>query len=93
MSSDHLPISICFEEDVPTAGRQQTFINFQRANWDGFRAELDTLVADLCRPATCAEGEKLFQTLPNSSKPLQNTTFVLASGKIMSLARTGKQSA
>ena len=62
MSSDHLPIAISFVGDTPSPQERKTYINFHRADWDGFRTELESLVANLRRPTSCAEGEKRFRT-------------------------------
>ena len=58
LSSDHLPISISFVDDQPNPRVSRSFTNFHRANWNGFRTELESLVSLLPPPSSCASGEK-----------------------------------
>ena len=59
--SDHLPIAVGFNEDSPCPNRNQTFVNFRRADWDGFQSELEGLVGGLREPKNCSQGEKLLR--------------------------------
>ena len=58
LSSDHLPISISFVDDQPNPRLSRTFTNFHRADWNGYRTELESLVSHLLPPTSCASGEK-----------------------------------
>ena len=40
LSSDHLPILICFDNDSPLPHLGRTFTNYKRANWPAYRDEL-----------------------------------------------------
>ena len=69
LTADHLPIAISFNDDAPCPRTTKTFVNFSRADWDGFRSELETLAQDLPRPSTCGKGEKLIrQAILTASK-------------------------
>ena len=58
LSSDHLPISISFVDDHPNPRLSRSFINFGRADWNGYRDKLERLVSQLPQPTSCAAGEK-----------------------------------
>ena len=69
LTSDHLPIAISFNDDSPCPRTTKTYVNFSRADWDGFNTELESLVRDLPRPSTCGKGEKLIrQAIQTASK-------------------------
>ena len=61
MMSDHLPISISFNDDCPCPRMTRTYVNFKCADWPGYVAELETLVSQLLPPMTCSSGEKSFR--------------------------------
>ena len=61
LASDHLPITIAFDDDVPNPRLTRSFINFKRADWPKFKDEAETLVSQLRPPKTCGDGEKLFR--------------------------------
>ena len=59
LNSDHLPVLINFADcDTPPPRKRSSFTNFRRANWRGFREELERLVVDLPTPSSCMQGEK-----------------------------------
>ena len=61
LSSDHLPITIAFSGDTDCPQLSKSFTNFHRAKWDGFKSELENLVAALPQPSLCSSGEKAFR--------------------------------
>ena len=58
LSSDHLPIGICFVNDHPNPRLTRSIVNFRLADWNGYRLELEGLVSQLPPPSSCASGEK-----------------------------------
>ena len=63
LNSDHLPISICIDDDTPAVRPRRSFTNFRRANWDGFRSESEAAFARLPPPTSCSTGEKLWRRI------------------------------
>ena len=61
LSSDHLPITITFDDETPHPRTTRTFINFKRADWPKYNEEADRLVAALPPPSSCSSGEKAFR--------------------------------
>ena len=58
LNSDHLPISLSFNDDyTPTRGAR-SYANFRKADWEGFRRESEELFSRLPPPKSCAAGEK-----------------------------------
>ena len=60
LTSDHLPIVISFDDDTPLP-RFHQFTNYKKANWRGYKNELESLVDQLPLPTSCASGEKAFR--------------------------------
>ena len=67
LASDHLPITIAFNDDVPNPRLARSFINFKRADWPKFKDEAETLVSQLRPPTTCGSGEKLLRNAINTA--------------------------
>ena len=61
LTSDHMPLSISFNDDVPTLSPTRTYVNYRRAKWPEYRADLDARISALPQPTSCAAGEKLFR--------------------------------
>ena len=59
LGSDHLPITITLQGEVRTTPRSaRHFINFRRADWDGFEEESERLFASMSRPTDPYDGER-----------------------------------
>ena len=68
LNSDHLPIVISLFGDDPAVPRtRSSYTNFRRANWPGFRDELERLVGNLPQPRSCMQGEKLLREAVNTA--------------------------
>ena len=68
LNSDHLPIVISLFGDDPAVPRtRSTYTNFRRADWPGFRNELENLVENLPQPRSCMQGEKLLREAVNTA--------------------------
>ena len=61
LNSDHLPITINFDDDPPPIRVTRTFTNFRLARWADFVAESELLFSHLPPPASCAAGEANFR--------------------------------
>jgi hypothetical protein len=63
LSSDHIPITITLTaDDIPLPPHaKRTYINFNRAHWEGYTADSETLFSTLPPPISCAVGEKAFR--------------------------------
>ena len=58
LNSDHLPITICIEDDFPATRPIRTFINLRKANWDGFKRDIEAEFARIPLPTSCSVSEK-----------------------------------
>ncbi|WP_333764851.1 reverse transcriptase domain-containing protein [Streptomyces sp. IBSBF 2390] len=64
LSSDHIPIIISLQRSVTkTKTDRHTFVNFKKADWNGYRTYLENKFEALRPPQTVFEGEKVFRTL------------------------------
>ena len=62
LSSDHLPIAITLDALSPSIPLpKRTFINYKKADWQGYGDETETLISALPPPSSCADGELLFR--------------------------------
>ena len=61
LNSDHLPISIDFDNDSPPPRVARSFTNFRRANWDAFKQETEDRFALLPLPSSCSQGEQVWR--------------------------------
>ena len=57
MNSDHLPLSLSFDDAAPQRGGS-TYINFKKANWRDFTRDSEDLFSRLPPPSSCSQGEK-----------------------------------
>jgi hypothetical protein len=63
LDSDHLPISISFNDDVPPPRTASTYTNFKRAKWGLWTSETESLFRNATQPASCSQGVKSFQNV------------------------------
>ena len=85
LNSDHLPVLVRFADcETPPPRSRKSFINFRRANWNGFREELENLVAALPTPSSCMQGEKCLReavltaskhNIPSGYRPVFTPAF------------------
>ena len=61
LNSDHLPILVNFLDNFLPRRDRETYVNFCKADWPRFTAELDDLVSQLPPPAGCSSGERLLR--------------------------------
>ena len=61
LNSDHAPIVISYDGDTPPCRVKESYKNFRRANWAGFKAEAERLVSSLPEPSSCSTGELGFR--------------------------------
>ena len=62
LSSDHLPIAISLDALTPTFPTpKKTFINYKKANWEGYTKESETIFSSLPPPSSCSAGERPFR--------------------------------
>ncbi len=87
MKSDHLPIVISLSADIKkTRAKKQTFVNFDKANWEGFKDYTEEIFAN-ARPIgeedkDIHEAEKFFR---KPSKKLPVNTFQQAESRKSSM--------
>ena len=61
LGSDHTPITLSIECDIEfTEASQRTFINFRKADWDGFKNSIEDTLADYSKPNDVYKAEKIF---------------------------------
>ena len=58
LNSDHLPVSLSFADETAPIRGKRSYINFHKANWDGFKRDSEELFSSLRPPKSCAVGEK-----------------------------------
>ena len=61
LGSDHLPIVIELPGNSPAPRKCRSYVNFRRADWEGFKTETESSFSDLALPSSCAVGEKVFR--------------------------------
>ena len=62
MSSDHLPILIGLQTTVTSSpARHRTYINRKKADWTGYRQEIEHKLSSRHLPTDCQKDEKLFR--------------------------------
>ena len=62
LGSDQLPIMIKLPGHIAAPRRARSYVNFLRADWEGFEKETETLFSSLAPPPlSCAKGEKEFR--------------------------------
>ena len=61
LNSDHLPINIIFENDVPPTRLSRSYVNFRKADWTGFTRFTESQFESLPLPSNCAQGEKAWR--------------------------------
>ena len=62
MSSDHLPILIGLQTTATSSpARHRTYINLKKADWTGYRQEIERKLSSCHLPTDCQKDEKLFQ--------------------------------
>ena len=62
LGSDHLPIMIKLPGLTAAPRRARSYVNFLRADWEGFERETESLFSSLVPPPlSCAKGEKEFR--------------------------------
>ena len=69
MSSDHLPILIGLQTTATSSpARNRTYINLKKADWTGYRQEVEHKLSSSHLPTDCQKDEKLFRaTLLNAA--------------------------
>ena len=63
LGSDHLPILITLSGQTSPPRKARSFVNFQRADWEGFTLETEVVFASAPPPTSCAQGELLFRSV------------------------------
>ena len=58
LNSDHLPLSLSFEDNTPPQRSGRTYVNFKKARWNDFTRESEELFSRLQPPSSCAQGER-----------------------------------
>ena len=62
MSSDHLPILIGLQTTATSSpARHRTYINLKKADWTGYRQEIERKLSSRHLPTDCQKDEKLFR--------------------------------
>ena len=62
MSSDHLPILIRLQTTATSSpARRRTYINLKKADWTGYRQEIERKLSSRHLPTDCQKDEKLFR--------------------------------
>ena len=62
MSSDHLPILIGLQTTVTSSpARHRTYINLKKADWTGYRQEIERKLSSRHLPTDCQKDERLFR--------------------------------
>ena len=62
MSSDHLPILIGLQTTASSSpARHRTYINLKKADWTGYKQEIECKPSSHHLPTDCQKDEKLFQ--------------------------------
>ena len=65
LNSDHVPISISFNNDNPPTRRRKSYTNFRLADWDAFRAETERLFSTAGDPLSTTAGARTFTNIIN----------------------------
>ena len=61
MSSDHLPILIGLQTTATSSpARHRTYINLKKADWTGYKQEIERKLSSCDLPTDCQKDEKLF---------------------------------
>lgn len=69
LTSDHLPITITISRTLEKINAEKkTYINFNKANWQGFLDFTETYFEKTTFPQTIAEAEKKFRNILNKAK-------------------------
>ena len=62
MSSDHLPILIGLQTTATSSpARHRTYINLKKADWTGYKQEIERKLSSRHLPTDCQKDEKLFR--------------------------------
>ena len=62
MSSDHLPILIGLQTTATSSTAwHRTYINLKKADWTGYRQEIESKLSSRHLPTDCQKDEKLFR--------------------------------
>ena len=61
LGSDHLPVIISLPGLSLPPWKKRTYVNFQRADFDGFAREVEERLAVLPLHTSCVQGEKVFR--------------------------------
>ena len=61
LGSDHLPIFITLQADIPPHAKKKTFTNPNRADWTSFREDTEKAFADMEEHRDVCRGERLFR--------------------------------
>ena len=65
MSSDHLPILIGLQTTTTSSpARHRTYINLKKADWTGYKQEIERKQRSRHLPTDCQKDEKLFRATP-----------------------------
>ena len=67
LNSDHLPISISFNNDNPPTRRRKSYTNFRLADWEAFRAKTEQLFSTAGDPPSTTAGVKKFTNIINKT--------------------------
>ena len=63
LNSDHIPTTILFDDDIPPCQLAKSFVNFHKANWQGFKRDTEAQFASTPLPSSCAQGEKIWRRI------------------------------
>ena len=78
LSSDHLPIIVSLKVNISKSfAPQKTYINFEKADWEGFQDFTEGKFANLPPPNDPIKGEKTFKDILNKA-----TKLFIPSGRI-----------
>ena len=61
LNSDHLPITVNFDNDSPPSRSARCFTNFKKADWEAFKLQTEDRLYRLPLPTSCSEGEKVWR--------------------------------
>ena len=61
LGSDHIPIIELQRHIIKSKATNRTYVNFAKANWEGFKLQLENLLHDIQLPTDVHKGERTFR--------------------------------